>query len=122
MLKKRIEVARAVGDRVNRSEMAIDMAIQELGELTRYLPEARTEAGLAALHGQEALSEVSKAMGKLVSARARLVKAHDYLDETRSEIGLTVKMVGSWNGKDRLKPKASADTQEVPAPPALEEA
>ena len=52
------------------------------------MPEARGEARLPAMIGQDALNKAAKAFTSLVQARRRVVETHQSLDEARVQIGL----------------------------------
>ena len=63
------------------------------------IPTARSEAGLSAVVGQDALDEVVKTLPALVAGRRALVETHNQLDRTKTEIGLREVAFGTPNGK-----------------------
>jgi hypothetical protein len=88
MPRLRQEVAQKVADRLFAVEAAIDEALTRAAELTATMPQARTEARLPAMVGQEALDRATEAFVALVEARRRIVETHKSLDHTREQIGL----------------------------------
>jgi hypothetical protein len=88
MPRLRQAVAQKVADRLFAVESAIDAALSRAAELNAAMPEARTEAWLPAVVGQEALDRAAEAFAALVEARRRIVATHRSLDETREQIGL----------------------------------
>jgi hypothetical protein len=88
MPRLRQQVAQKVADRLFAVENAIDVALTRAAELTAAMPQARTEARLPAMVGQNALDRAAEAFTALVEARRRIVETHASLDEARVQIGL----------------------------------
>lgn len=88
MPKLRQAVAQKVADRLFAVEGAIDVALMRAAELTAAMPQARMEARLPAMVGQEALDKAAQAFVALVEARRCIIETHKSLDQTREEIGL----------------------------------
>lgn len=88
MPRLRQAIAQKVADRLFAVESAIDEALTRAAELTAAMPQARTEARLPAMIGQDALDRATEAFVALVEARRRIVETHQSLDETREQIGL----------------------------------
>lgn len=88
MPRLRQGVAQKVADRLFAVEAAIDEALTRAAELTAAMPQARTEARLPAIVGQDALDRATEAFVALVNARRHIVETHKSLDITRAEIGL----------------------------------
>lgn len=88
MPRLRQAVAQKVADRLFAVETAIDVALTRAAELTAAMPQARTEARLPAMVGQDALDRATEAFVALVQARRRIVETHQSLDEARAQIGL----------------------------------
>lgn len=101
MPKTRQAVAQKVADRLFALENAIDVALTRAAEFNASMPEARGEARLPAMIGQEALDRAAEVFTSLVQARRRVVETHQSLDEARMQIGLK-----EVNGGD-LVPKPS---------------
>jgi hypothetical protein len=99
MRKQRIEAAEKVAEKLFEAENAVDQAIIRAAELTASIPTARTEAGLSAVVGQNALDEVVKTLPALVAGRKALIETHNQLDRTKTEIGLREVAFGTPNGK-----------------------
>ena len=88
MPRIRQAVAQEVADRLFAVETAIDEALTRAAELTAALPQARIEARLPAMVGQDALDRATEAVVALVEARRRIIETHKSLDYTREQIGL----------------------------------
>jgi hypothetical protein len=102
MLKDRQQAAQKVADRLFAVENAIDAAVRSAAELTAAMPEARTDARLSAVIGQEALDQAAEAFALLVQARRAMVATHHKLEETRIRIGLREVNVGDSLPKDEI--------------------
>jgi flavin-binding protein dodecin len=88
MPRTRQAVAQKVADRLFALEDAIDVALTRAAELTASMPEARGEARLPAMIGQDALDRAAETFSSLVLARRRVVETHQSLDEARIQMGL----------------------------------
>ena len=88
MPRTRQAVAQHVADRLFAAEHAIDVALTRAAELNAAMPQARAEARLPAMIGQQALTRTAEAINTLVEARRLLIEAHEALDEARAQIGL----------------------------------
>ena len=112
MLKTRQQAAQKVADRLFAVENAIDAAVRCAAELNAVMPEARTDARLSAVVGQEALDQAAEAFALLVQARRAMVETHHKLEETRIRIGLREVNVGDSYPKE---PEAIARPRHVRA-------
>lgn len=88
MPRTRQAVAQHVADRLFAAESAIDQALTRAAELNAAMPQARAEARLPAMIGQDALARAAEAFNTLVEARRLIIEAHSALDEARARIGL----------------------------------
>lgn len=88
MPRTRQAVAQKVADRLFALETAIDVALTRAAELNASMPEARGEARLPAMIGQDAFDRAAETFTSLVLARRRVVETHQSLDEARLQIGL----------------------------------
>lgn len=88
MPRTRQAVAQKVADRLFALEHAIDLALTRAAELNAAMPEARGEARLPAMIGQDAFDKAAEMFSSLVQARRRVVETHKSLDEARAQIGL----------------------------------
>ncbi|HEY5710949.1 MAG TPA: hypothetical protein VIT38_03550 [Allosphingosinicella sp.] len=88
MPRTRQAVAQKVADRLFALEEAIDVALTRAAELNASMPQARGEARLPAMVGQDAFDKAAEAFTSLVLARRRVVETHISLDQARAEIGL----------------------------------
>lgn len=88
MPRARQVVAQKVADRLFAVEEALDLALTRAAELAASMPEARHEARLSAIVGQDAMEHAVAAMAALAEARRKIVDTHQSLDRTREEIGL----------------------------------
>lgn len=104
MPRTRQAVAQKVADRLFALEDAIDVALTRAAELNASMPEARGEARLPAVIGQDALDRAAETFTSLVQARRRVVETHQSLDQARLQMG--------------LKEVATGDL--IPKPPSFE--
>lgn len=88
MPRTRQAVAQKVADRLFALETAIDLALMRAAEFNAAMPQARGEARLPAMIGQDALDRSAEAFASLVQARRRIVETHASLDQARLQIGL----------------------------------
>lgn len=88
MPRTRQAVAQHLADRLFAAESAIDEALTRAAELNAAMPQARAEARLPAMIGQNALTRAAEAYATLVEARRLIIEAHAALDEARAQIGL----------------------------------
>jgi hypothetical protein len=88
MPRTRQAVAQKVADRLFALEDAIDVALTRAAELNASMPEARGEARLPAMIGQDALDRAAETFTSLVQARRRVVETHLSLDQARLQMGL----------------------------------
>jgi hypothetical protein len=99
MPRLRQAVAQQVADRLFAVESAIDLALTRAAELNAAMPQARTEARLPAMIGQNALDRAAEAFTALVEARRRIVATHESLDQARVQIGLKEVATGDTSPK-----------------------
>lgn len=88
MLNQRHETARAVASELLPAERDVDAAIVRNSKLTIAVIEGRKRCKLPLTAGQEGLSLVADATGRLIEARALLAQAHASFRATQDEIGL----------------------------------
>jgi hypothetical protein len=106
MPRTRQAVAQKVADRLFALEDAIDVALTRAAELNASMPEARGEARLPAMIGQEAFDRAAEAFTSLVLARRRVVETHMSLDQARAEMGLKEVATGDLVPKPATPPMA----------------
>ena len=99
MFKQRSKAAHDVASRLFEAETAIDTAIRCASELAAILPQARQDANLSAIVGQEALESAIAILPALAEARQRIVATHQRLDTVKGQIGLGPVSFGSSGGK-----------------------
>jgi hypothetical protein len=80
--------AQDVADHLFAAERAIDEAIRHAAALAGILPQARLEANISAVLGQEAFAGAGRAIATLTEARGELVRTHGALAEVRDRVGL----------------------------------
>jgi hypothetical protein len=90
MLIERRKAAHEVAEKLFEFEAAIDQALVCAGKLAASMPEARMNAKLSAVVGQDAIGMVGDALASLYAARAQTVAAHNSLAEVHQQIGLKV--------------------------------
>jgi hypothetical protein len=106
MLKNRRDAAIKVVDSLYAAEAAIDAALARAAELNTTLANARIEAKLSAVVGQEAFAGAAAAFAALARARAEIVETHNRLDETRVRIGLRTIVIGHGDNNGKEEPTA----------------
>lgn len=99
MHKRRYEAAERVATRLFEAEAAIDDAIARVSQLTASIPQARQDARLSAIVGQDALESAIAVLPALAQARQQIVDTHAKLDDAKSQIGLGPVSFGSSGGK-----------------------
>ncbi|HEX8642516.1 MAG TPA: hypothetical protein VF702_01225 [Allosphingosinicella sp.] len=114
MLKNRRDAAIKVVNSLYAAEAAIDAALARAAELNTTLVNARIEARLSAIVGQDAFQGAADAFAALARARADIVETHNRLDETRVQIGLRTLMTGDSDGSGKTEPMA-AETRRLRA-------
>jgi hypothetical protein len=88
LLNQRHETARAVASELLPAEQDVDAAIIRNAKLTIAVVEGRKKCKLPLTAGQEGLSLVADATGRLIEARGLLARAHAAFRATQDEIGL----------------------------------
>jgi hypothetical protein len=88
MLNERRSAANEVARKLFELEAAIDQALVCAGQLVATIPQARINAKLSAVVGQDAFDLVSDSLTALCSARGKTVAAHNALAEVHEQIGL----------------------------------
>jgi uncharacterized protein YjcR len=94
MRTNRMVATQEVANQLFAAEAAIDVAIAEAAKLSALMPQARVNANLSAVVGQEAMSEASNTLCNLIQARSDIVKTHNALDAVKCEIGLRAMSMG----------------------------
>jgi hypothetical protein len=108
MLIERRKAAHEVAEKLFEFEAAIDQALVCAGKLAASMPEARMNAKLSAVVGQDAIGMVGDALASLYAARAQTVAAHNSLAEVHQQIGLKVYASGMlWKTSESNSPPLS---------------
>jgi outer membrane protein TolC len=88
MLNKRLSAAKKVATSLFEAEDEIDQAITRTSSLMIKILEARQDAKLPAIIGQEAIEAVGAAVSSLVQSRRDILQAHAGLEVAREQIGV----------------------------------
>lgn len=88
MPKHRQIVARSVAERLFAAEEALDLAAARIAELNAALPLARLDARVAAMVGQEAITNSASAVMLVAQTRERIIATHASLKQASDDIGL----------------------------------
>lgn len=88
MLKDRREAAENVAAGLFEAEEAIEKATVKIAELARRMSDARSDAKLSTLYGQDAFERVSETYSAIVQCRRGIVSAHEELGTVQRQIGL----------------------------------
>jgi hypothetical protein len=115
MLKQRRELATKVADSLFAAERAIDAAITRTAHLVGLMPEAREDANLSAVVGQDAIKQAIEAMSALGEARRGIVQTHRELTVAQHDIGLGAVAFGGSNPKPGDPPLLARIRQVRPA-------
>ena len=99
MLAKRRTAMNAVTPELFAMESVIDAAILQSTRLTASLINQRSEAGLSAVVGHEAIERSGAAFATLLAARREVIATHAELGAVKKQIGLGAVMTG--NGGDK---------------------
>ena len=95
MLKQRRQAADQVADCLFSAEAAIDAALNKTAALAAAMPAVRSDAGLSALFGQDAVERISETIAALAQARRGIVETHKELAVVKGQIGLGAVAFGS---------------------------
>jgi hypothetical protein len=88
MLKQRRLAADQIADALFEAEAAIDAALAKTANLAGSMPAMRSEAGLSALIGQDALGRAMETLMALAQARSAIVATHRGLSVAQRQAGL----------------------------------
>jgi hypothetical protein len=94
MLNQRLSAAKKVATSLFEAEDEIDQAITRTSGLMIKILQARQEAKLPAIIGQEAIEAVGAAVASLVQSRREILQAHAGLDVAREQIGVPTRAWG----------------------------
>jgi len=94
MFKNRRDAAIKVADSLFAAEDAIDAALARAAEFNSTLVQARTQAQVSALVGQDAFEVAVSTYAALARARADIVETHKRLSEAKIQIGLRTVSMG----------------------------
>ncbi len=108
MRQARIAAATMVAKELFEAEAAIDKALASIARLQAVLPEARVEANLSAVMGQDVIDQVARSLAAVVRVRRSIVGVHARLDELKTDIGLREMAMG---GLMQKRPFLSVDPQ-----------
>jgi len=114
MPRTRQIVAQQVADRLFAVETAIDVALTRAAELSAAMPQARAEARLPAMIGQDALAGAAETFAALVEARRQIIATHASLDVAREQIGLREMAAGDMVPKPTTAPFTEASSPSSP--------
>ncbi len=92
-MKIRVQ-GRLVADDLFAAEAAIDNALAAAARLTGAMTEARMEANVSAVVGQDAFDGVSETLAALTSARRSIVRTHNGLAVVKDQVGLRTVNIG----------------------------
>ncbi len=109
MLKQRRFAAEQVAAGLLEAEAAIDAALNKTAALAAAMPLARTDAGLSALFGQDAVERLTDTIAALTQARRGIVETHKELAEVKVQMGLGAMMIGADGTKPAQVDDASAN-------------
>lgn len=88
MRQKRLSAARKVAVSLFEAEREIDSAVASTAGLLKRAVEARVEANLPAVMGQDALDALGEAVTSLLRSRRQVVAAHQGFEVAKDQMGL----------------------------------
>ncbi len=80
-------MARKGAEQLFAAEAAIDRALSETANLAGLLPALRLDNGLSSVVGQDAITDVTRAIMALAEARGAIVNSHGSLNIVKDQIG-----------------------------------
>jgi len=107
MPRLRREVATKVAESLFATETAVDEALSRAAQFMGMMPQARQEARVSAIVGQDALDHAMAALAALTNARREIVAAHHALSEVQGQIGLGAVNFGGLIDKPEYPAQAS---------------
>lgn len=87
-------VAQKVANRLFATEASVDGALKEATQLLLTLIEARGDANVSAVTGDETSAKVSEAIAALTAARSAVVAVHHDLADLKVRMGIRTKLIG----------------------------
>lgn len=108
MSEERIFVVRKVANQLFAVENAVDQALASAAGFAAALPEARTQAKLSAVVGQDVFDSAIAMVASLNEARRHMVEMHMRLDETKDQLGLRQVAFGHLYPKPNAVKRASS--------------
>lgn len=88
MSDEKIFIARKVANQLFALENTVEQALASAAGFVAGLPEARTQAKLSAVVGQDVFDSAIAMIASLNEARRHMVEMHMRLDETKDQLGL----------------------------------
>ena len=88
MSVERIFIAKTIAHKLNTVEDTIDAALASAGDFAAGLPQARKQAGLSAVVGQDVFDAAAGVIAQLNEARSKVVELHQRLDGLRAQLGM----------------------------------
>jgi len=87
-------IAQGVANKLFATEKSLDKAIADASTLLASMVEARSQLGVAACVGNDAIARVSQTIATLGEARSQVVAAHEDLADVKTRIGIRTKLIG----------------------------
>lgn len=104
---KRKIVGHRIADQLFVAETAIDGALSAVATLAAMLPNARMEARLSAVVGQEVFDRSSQTIAALTEARRGIVETHRELSGVQAKVGLAGVAFGGEDKPEEGQPPAA---------------
>lgn len=92
--------------RLLAAEHAIDAALQAVGELGAFVPQARLRLGVSGVVAQSVFDDAAEAVQNLTRARAAVVKVHNGMEAVRRRFNMPM--------MDAPEPKTTKSELEPP--------
>lgn len=91
---RRHEIAGELVDHLSAFETALGLALTSGSRLVGFLPDARTQADISAVVGQDAIGHFVSSLGLLSKAMESAVEGHHSLDRTRQRFRVEIRAGG----------------------------
>ena len=95
----RQQIAAEVAKDLKAAEAAIDEALRRTAELVGRLPQARIQARMSAVVGQDAFDKAAATVSVLTQARRHIVETHQELFKTQLEMRIPTLANGPGDDK-----------------------
>jgi hypothetical protein len=113
---KRSEVVQAGAEKMRDTEIAIDLALCEAGELLSTLTRLRVTSGMSGVWGRNELALLGQGISGMIAARENIIDFHHGLKGIQGQWAPNVTLTGNDLDKPATKPPGgSASVTQIPS-------